>query len=302
MKLNNIIMMSLLCFLFVGCVSANTSKTDSNGNTLINITNHPLITQDFLNEIARGGVEGAYTVHKFGANDVVGTAITPITISGFYRTPTTATSLEIVSDDAQDSAAGNGARKFLIIGLNSTGHEISEEVTMNGLTPVALTNQYLRLYRFYAIESGSYATQTIPSQLGTITIQETGGGDVWSELNIVDGGFGVGQSEIGVYTVPKGYNCWLLKKVMSVDSVKSANIYFFQRQNITKTTAPYSTMRLVEKHIGVTGVQEINSRSAITKFPELTDVGFMAETTTGTASISIEFEMVCLDKVLYPNG
>ena len=292
--------MALVSLLLMGCVGVSTNNTDSNGNVLINISNHPLITQDFLNEIALGTVEGAYVVHKFGANDDIGTTIEPITISGFYRTPTAPTSLEIVSNNAQDSATGTGARKFKIIGINGSGNEVSEEVIMDGTTPVSLTNQYLRVYRYYILESGSYATQTTSSQLGTITIQEIGGGDVWSQLNLVDGGFGVGQSEIGVYTVPKGYNCWLLKKVMSVDSVKTANIYFFQRQNITKTTAPYSGMRLVEKHIGISGVEEINSRSAIARFPELTDVGFMGETATGTAQISVEFEMVCLDNTLYP--
>ena len=305
MKRLIIILSVLSLFLVSGCSTiALGGRYDSSGTLITNTTIYndplnPIITQEFLYEIATGNVEGAYMIHKFGANDDVGTTIEPITISGFYRTPTSATSLEIVSSSIEDSALGTGARKIKVIGINGSGEEIWEDVIMNGTNAVPLVNDYLRVFRYYVIESGSYATQTTPSQVGVIDIQELGGGNLWSRLNLVDGGFGVGQSEIGVYTIPKGYNCWLLKKVISVDSVKSANIYFFQRQNITNNVAPYDAMRLVEKHIGVTGVEEINSRSAITKFPELTDVGFMAETSTGTASISVEFELVCLDNVLY---
>ena len=89
---------------------------------------------------------------------------------------------------------------------------------------------------------------------------------------------------------------------MSVNSNKAANIYFFQRQNITVTSAPFGTMRLVEKHIGISNTFELASRSAVTKFPELTDIGFMANTDTGTAEVSVEFELVCLDNVLFPSN
>lgn len=265
------------------------------GCTSVAVMPEKQITQDFLFEIAKGDIDGAYVVHKFGANDNVGTSIQPVSLSGNYRTPTTAQTLEILSDNAGDTSNGAGARKVKIFGLNSSGEEIQEEVTLNGLTPVTLSNQYLRIYRYYVLESGTYASQTQGSHLGEITIRGVGGGDLWSYIDVIDGGFGAGQSEIGAYTVPKGKTCWLLKKVMSVNSNKYANIYFFKRENITQTTAPFKPMRLVEKHIGVVGVTDLNSRSAIDKFEELTDIGFLANTNTGTAEVSVEFELVCLD-------
>jgi len=292
-----LILISALSIILASCSSTSVAVVDGESISA-SISNSTLITNEFLFEVAAGNVEGAYTVHKFGANDEVGTTMEPITISGFYRTPTTATSLEILSDDADDTAAGTGARKVFIQGLNGSGDQISETVTLSGTTPVPLQNDYLRVYRFYVVESGTYATQTATSQQGIITIREAGGGQTWSQLNVVKG-LGVGQSEIGAYTVPKGYNCWLLRKVMAVDSNKQVNLYFFQRQEINKTSAPYSSMRLVEKHIGLTGVIDLSSRSAITKFPELTDIGFMGEVSQGDAEVSVEFELVCLDNTMF---
>jgi len=284
-------------FLFSGCMSTGIGVVDSGS-----FENTTILTQNFLDEITLGNVEGAFMVHKFGANDNVGTTLTPISLSGNYQTPTTAAALEILSSNANDNSAGTGARTVRIFGLNSSGDEITEDVSLSGTTPVALSNSYLRLYRAYVLESGSYATQTTPSQLGTITIRGAGAGATWSTISVIGGGFGVGQTEIGVYTVPRGYNCWLLRKVMSINSNKVANLYFFQRQNITDTTAPYSTMRLVEKHIGIANTFELVSRSAVSKFPELTDIGFMGNTDTGTAEVSVEFELVCLDTTLFPSN
>ena len=286
-----IILTLIVLILVSGCsqVAVTPGEVDNLGN---------LITADFLYSVDIGDVEGAFTVHKFGGNDAIGTSITPISFSGFYRTPTVAQSLEVLSDSGLDTALGTGGRRITVIGLNNTGYEVQENVTLNGVTPVQLANQYLRVYRWYVIDSGSYATQTIGSHAGTITIRGTGAGDVWSTLAL-DSGFGVGQSQIGSYTVPKGYSCYLLNKIMSVDSTKTATLYFFKRENILDTTAPYSAMRMVEKHIGVNGVVSIMSESPIAKFPELTDIGFMGKVAVTSAAISVEFELLCLDNTLY---
>ena len=290
-----LIIVGLVLILFSGC--SNIALVEP----IPTINNGTFVpTEDILTSAARGELEGGFVVYKFGANDGVGTSIEPVSLSGNYRTPTTATSLEILSDDGDDTLLGAGARSVLVQGLNGSGDQIQEIVNLSGTTPVALQNSYLRIYRAYVYSSGTYATQSAPSQQGTITIRETGAGQTWAIINTIDGGFGVGQTEIAVYTVPKGYYCLLLDKSISVNSNKLMNVYFFQRTNILDTTAPYNgTMRLVEKQIGVSGYINIFSRTRISKFEELTDVGFMAETQSGTGEISAEFELLCLDNTLY---
>lgn len=293
-KLKIILVCLLVMFVFSSCSSSNLGLVDA--KSFEDVT---LLSEDFLFKVARGEVEGAFLVHKFGRNENVKTNIVPVSIGGNYRTPTTAIQLKVNSSSSLDTAAGVGARTLKIIGLNSTGDEISEELTLNGTSDSALsTKSYIRLYRAYVLDSGSYANQTTPSQRGRLTIRDANGLH-WTAINLADTNFGVSQTQIGIYSIPRGFTCYLLSKEMSVDTNKAAVIYFFQRQNITDTTAPYSAMRLVEQHDGVSGHIDVNPKNIITSFPELTDVGFMAETTTGTASVSVDFELVCLKDSIF---
>lgn len=132
---------------------------------------------DFHVEMSLGNVPGFSVIHKFGRNASVGSTFAPITQSGFYRMPTANTALEIVSDSADDSSAGIGARTVFYEGLKEVAGELvvtTNTVTMNGLTPVALPDSLIRLYRWYVATSGTYATQSSASHQGEITIQESG--------------------------------------------------------------------------------------------------------------------------------
>ncbi|MGI9498454.1 MAG: hypothetical protein ACR2P3_00315 [Geminicoccaceae bacterium] len=55
--------------------------------------------------------------------------------------------LQISSDDANDTAAGTGARVIEVSGLDANYAEISEEVTLDGITPVTTVNSYIRCFR-----------------------------------------------------------------------------------------------------------------------------------------------------------
>jgi len=286
MKLKNIMIVLFLGILFVGCstTAISTSATDENGN---------IITQEYLLEVAMGNVPNAKLVHKFGRHSDVTTSIEPVSLSGNYRTPTTATQLEVVSTDVDDTAGGTGARKILIQGLNSTWQEETTIVNLNGTTPVTIPVNYTRVYRAYITESGTYASQTAGSHQGTLTIEEVGTGNDWAIINI-DNGFALGQTQIGAYSIEKGCTGYLMTKFINTDTVRTATGYFFQRQGINETTAPYDTMRLVEQEDGITGSLTVKPQGVIRVFPELTDIGFMARTTQGTAAMSVDFEMLLI--------
>lgn len=66
------------------------------------------ITDDYLIKVARGLVPGHRIVHKFG-HGIAGTNPTPVTSSGFWRTPIAPVALEFLSDNINDSAGGSGA-------------------------------------------------------------------------------------------------------------------------------------------------------------------------------------------------
>ena len=252
--------------------------------------------KDFYIEVSKGNIPGHSIVNKFGRNGVVGTSLTFISISGQYQTPLASTTLEILSGSANDTAAGTGARKVKVVGLDATWNEVEVEVTMNGTTPVALGTQFLRVYRMFVSESGSYAAVTTPSHLGQITLRTSGAGATWCIIDTIEGtatGFGIGQTQVAGYTIPLGYTGYLLSKTVTVETTKPASVYFFKRENADDVATPFTgAMRLFEQNDGIAQPFNVSLKAALQSFPEKTDVGFFAKVGTGTASVSTEFQLL----------
>ena len=252
---------------------------------------------DFGVDIVKGEVPGHTVIHKFGRNSAVSSSFVPICESGFFRTPTTNTALEVVSTDADDNASGAGARTIYYEGLQVQSGSlvvVSDVVELDGTTAVALPDSLIRLYRWYVASSGVYASQSVGSHQGDITIQESGAGNVWSKIAINT--FGRGQSQIGAYTVPTGYIAFMTDITSSVESDKEAEILLFQRNGVLNTTAPYNPMRLVTEISSAKGVQSINFSSPL-KFEEETDIIFFAKQKKGDSPATIDFTLYLVENV-----
>ena len=246
---------------------------------------------DFGVELAKGAVPNHSVIHKFGRNSVVGATFVPICESGFYRTPTANTSLEVVSTDINDTSAGTGARSIYYEGLQIVDGElvvVSNTVTLDGTTAVALPDSLVRLYRWYVATSGTYASQTAGSHQGTLTIREAGGGSIWSVIQI--NSFARGQSQIGVYTVPTGYTAYVSNITYSVESDKEAEILMFQRTGVLNTTAPFDAMRLVTEISSARGTASVYYDTPL-KFNEETDFGFLGKLKANTGPMTVDFEI-----------
>lgn len=141
--------------------------------------------------------------------------------------------------------------------------------------------------------SGTYATSAASSHAGTLTLREAGGGATWFTFGLVDG-LGFGQSQIACYTVPAGKTLLVYNVVATVDATKAVNLYMFQRDSANDTTVPYSAMRVVRHYDGIANEFEVHMHFPL-KFSAYTDVGFMAETSSGTASLSVQFDGLLVD-------
>lgn len=260
------------------------------------VTNIVSFDQDYYVQVAKGLIPGKFLVTKFGRNGSVGTSLTHVSISGFYQTPTSTQTLEIVSSNAADNPAGIGGHKVIIEGLDANFDVQLDTVTLNGITPVTLNKQFIRVYRGRVYESGSYVTTAISSHVGQITLRGVGVGVTWFMIDTVEEavtGFGIGQTQLGSYTVPKGYTAYLLSKTFSVEANKPASVYFFKRENADDVTPPYSgVMTLFEQNDGVESpfTMQVNAPIAIIKGPA--EVGFFAKVPSTTASVSVEFQML----------
>jgi hypothetical protein len=252
------------------------------------------ISPEFVTRVVLGDVAGWSHVRKFGARDDVGTSPTVVATAGTYQSPTTAQALEILSSDANDTAAGTGARTVTIIGLDENWEEQSETVTMNGTTAVDLANTYTRVYRMFVATSGTYATATASSHAGTITLRGDGGGDTWATI-VLESGVATGQSQIAVYSVPAGKRAYIIGRQFSVETNKSVTIQFYRRDAADTVSAPYSPMRVIELDRGINDTAERTYPAPVGPFTGPCDIGYFANTSSGTADVSINFNLLLED-------
>lgn len=250
------------------------------------------MTYPTAEDISRGIVVGARSIHKFGRNAAVGANYEPISIGGIYRTPqpANATALRIkAGGNANDTAAGTGAREITVIGLNASGSEITETIATAGASASAATQQtFIRLYRAYVSKSGTYASQTAGSHVGSIVIENAAGGADWATISDTPPR---SQTQIAVYSIPRNRSAIITDLNISSDANKNANVILFQRQNILQSAAPYDGMRAVEEFTQVAGLHNVVFSTPLGPFPELTDIGFMARSTSTAIDMAISFNI-----------
>lgn len=253
----------------------------------------PIMNMDYLARVKAGLVTGHTLTQKFGRNSLVGTSFAPIALNGVYQTPSTNQTLEMLSSNAGDTSAGAGARKVLLQGKYFSGGLLldqEEEVTMNGTTPVTLTKSWARTPRMFVLESGTYASMTSVSALGTITLRDQGGSGVdWLVMDQFSTNNSAGQSQCALYTTPNNTRSVLYSPTFSIDSNKVGNIMFFHRPNADVVVAPFSARRVVQQWDGIKAPDGSTFLVPFASFTGAVDMGFMGKVSVGTGSISANF-------------
>ena len=141
-------------------------------------------------------------------------------------------------------------------------------------------------------ESGTYGTQSAGSHAGNITIEDAAGTQDWAQIQL--NGFPSGTSGIGSITVPRNHVGLVSAIQISVDQTKSTDLIILKREGVLQTAAPYKPIVKVQEFLGV-------SRSVLIKFdvplrfPELTDIGLLANVSNGTGAVSVDIEVLMLE-------
>ena len=150
-----------------------------------------------------GIIHGVQWVNKFGRNEVVDMANdSDVWDAGRvadaeYNYSYSATDIPhtLVSTSTDDTAGGTGARTVLVIGQDGTNAEIQETVSLNGMTPVSISNTFLRVYRMIVETAGSGGEND-----GDIILKESSSATaIQAQINK-----GNNQSLMAIYTVPAG--------------------------------------------------------------------------------------------------
>lgn len=253
--------------------------------------------KDWLIEVRKGNIAGHSIVYKFGRNKTIGTSFVPITSLGVYRTPQLAgaTTVRIkAGGDANDTAAGTGAREITIQGLDETGVEVTEVLATAGASASASTTAtFIRVFRAWVSASGTYADMSNGSHVATITIENTAGTEDWVNLEL--NGFPASQTYVGAYTIPLGKTGQLLSAKINIESTKVVDAVYFVRENILETAPPYSAMSAKLEISAITDRYIFDPKSSGGVVPALSDIGFMAKVATGTADADVEMEILLVE-------
>lgn len=252
-----------------------------------------LTIDDLRTKRDQGSITRLSVTHKFGRNTAVSTTFVPIAMGGLYRTPQvgSATALRVKAGNANDTAAGSGAREVTVQGLDETGAVAQESLVTNGASAgTAGSVTFMRVFRAWVSASGTYATQTTGSHAAAVVVENAAGTEDWVTIDATN--YPKGQSEIAFYSVPLGWKAYVGSITIGVDTNQAANVAMFQRSGILETAAPYQAMREKLNFGGVVGQLSVEAETLVGPYPELTDLGFMARTTSGTADVDIDFEII----------
>ena len=258
-------------------------------------------------DISRGLVSGVTSIKKFGRT-TVSTSYTPLcyggigNTGGIYNTPQSgsATTLRIkAGGNANDTAAGSGAREITLQGLDENWSEVSETLATAGASASsATTTTFTRLFRAFVSASGTYATASAGSQAAEITIENGSGGTDWAFIPYPTSAFPESQSSIGAYSVPTGYTAYVFLDNVTIDSGKTADVIFFHRGGADETAAPYTAMRSKSILTGLSvGSTDLTGRNIpFGPFVGPCDIGYMGRVSATTGSIACEFEIFLVNE------
>jgi hypothetical protein len=241
------------------------------------------MTPDFVRsldctiDIAANRFVNLKTGTKFGRNPQVDTTSDPEDVwegGGDYTghpvgfTPET---VDVFSDTGFDNGDAEGAHTVRLSGLTDTGatEYTTEDITLNGVTPVTSVNTWWRINRVLVLTAGANAQNE-----GTITVRST-----TTTANVFASMLpGYNQTLIGAYTVPHKKNLIVKRMRCSMSRANgaagSATITFRARP----PGGVYNTKR----------AYEVSTNSAVEGLPEYagdcypagTDLKFRVESVT----------------------
>jgi len=259
------------------------------GTQDVAVVSVPTVAQlPFYQAVSMGLVEGYGKVNKFGHNPAATDGDTVWGGGGAYAFfPTNAQAVSVVSSDADDAEGDTGARTATFYGLDANWEEASETVTLNGQTPVALTNTYIRMFRGIVLTAGgSYSNE------GNLSVTN-GAGTVAIYINAGDG-----QTQHAVYTVPANTTAYFLRGYVGLaDDDKNGEIAEFQWQ--ARPNNGHTGAWAVKGEIGLNNVgsghwqYEYGCPSG--PIPAKTDIRIVTINTTATLGVVGGFDMLLVD-------
>jgi hypothetical protein len=234
-------------------------------------------------DISAGRVLKTDFIHKFGRNPSVGGA--PETIwqhGGIYNYLSSASTVFVSSNDADDNPTGNGAQTVTILGLDANYNQIEATQPVNNLVG---TTEFLRVYRAFVASAGSTGTNE-----GNVIISTAagGGGTVLADIGTIGIGatYGLGKTQLALYTVPAHCTGFLTKWNVGVGAYNSSATATLYTRLYVPNNGTFRTRDIMD----VPGGFHTRDYQIPIKLPAKTDIEIRAIASTGS-TISSSFDI-----------
>ena len=217
-------------------------------------------------QVARGQIDGHSTVNIYGYQPAVATTFIPVWENATaYTYPVAATQMNLAG------TAGDTAT-ITIVGLDANYAVISENVVMNGATPVTTTKSYLRINSMFV------AVGSATNPAGVVTLKDLTNTTIYAQINA-----GVGRTQAAIYTVPAGYT-FFLSRIDINTSLNGNNFATYQN----KTISPAGVVQLTQQ--APFAINYHTQRVMPRPFTEKTDMQLMCKVNSSTGAVSISQE------------
>lgn len=237
----------------------------------------------YVEQLGLGRIRGRRLIIVTGINRGVGSsevAIAPW--DSPLKFPAAAATLTAESIDLNDAGAGTGAQIVRVEGLDANFAEITEDFTLNGVTPVAGLKSFLRINAVRVIQAGS-----TKANVGDIIVKH--GADIVGQIVA-----GTNFSSQAIYTIPAGFRGMVLSAFFSANSTGAdelqLNGYF--RNPVTQLLERIF-LPLVPEGSGTYEAFKVPAGP----FEEKTDLAITGINAVGVDKIvSVQFRVLIVDK------
>ena len=238
--------------------------------------------------IAAGLVDGYSNIHKFGRNPNVGGA--PETIwqnGGVYSYLSAASTVYVSAVDAtNDNPTGTGARTVTVQGLDTNYNVVEETLSVNNTEGSV---EFLRVFRAFVATAGSILTN---DDIIKISTGAGGTGTILATIGIIGTGttFGLGQTQLALYTIPAGKTGYLTNWQVGGGTYNDSITATLLAREQDGANVPFRSRDIMD----VPGGFHTRNYNVPYRFPQKTDIEVRAIASTGSV-VSSSFDIILVD-------
>lgn len=243
------------------------------------------------NILRRSRAGGPYSgIAKFGTNPSVGTSFETIWLGGgIYTFLQTAETVRVASGgNANDTAAGSGARQIEVQGLDENWLEVRETLTLAGTSAsAASTTTFIRVFRAVVTAVGTYGGDNA----GTIVIEGTSSSTTLASIDT-----GYAQTQLALYSIPADRWGYLTSVALQPDTSKATEGRVRLRLNGDITSGNMSATRTIDAIVPTDNNYRQDYTASYVVLPPKSDISIEAKVTSGSGAVSAEFGIILFAK------